>query len=241
MGVGYSVGPLSKTYFFMDPSEFASEVVDPPPHWPKTDNAVFFSGGGFKLHQPSPAEILTWQGALSKEHGALIGEAVEWDENVAICEDEEMGSSSSVLMSYVAALLDEHGSVAAAGMLLGREDIASAILRLGHQALKRPGFKTRFPQLLLGAEFWLPYRRDVTFAAPDWRGNMRRYGSIFALSAELDTVRAFIRDANPPATEWTLERDFPPTVFAKAWQVSEALMRLAVIGCEQHLPMWASG
>ncbi|WP_218279127.1 hypothetical protein, partial [Pseudomonas sp. FW300-N1A5] len=43
---------------------------------------------------------------------------------------------------------------------------------------ERRGFGERFPQLLLGASFWLPFSRNLMIEEPDWDGAVQRYGSV---------------------------------------------------------------
>jgi hypothetical protein len=55
-------------------------------------------------------------------------------------------------------------------------------------ASQKPGFATRFPQLLHGAEMWLPADFDFTFSAADPAGNTMMFGSSHALLRELGAI-----------------------------------------------------
>jgi hypothetical protein len=73
------------------------------------------------------------------------------------------------------------------------------------------GSAARFPQLLIGVRYWLPFRRSVIIAATTWRGESARFGSVQALAAELDQMGSLIAEigssaAIPPAEAATPAR-----------------------------------
>ena len=104
------------------------------------------------------------------------------------------------------------------------------------------GFRGRFPQLLLGPMYWLPFQRDMIVEEPDWRGAFNRYGSSFRLADELRDITTFIAGADPRATQWTVEKmEEPDKTLWAAWQAGDAIARVCAAANAHHLPLWTTG
>jgi hypothetical protein len=101
------------------------------------------------------------------------------------------------------------------------------------------GFTGRFPQLLLGARYWLPFRRNLILEEPNWRGNLERFGSIARLVDEIVHIRHFIKAADPkaPSTPESEDQD----VLVAAWKAAEIMHRLGTLAILKHLPFWTTG
>jgi hypothetical protein len=105
---------------------------------------------------------------------------------------------------------------------------------------ERRAFGGRFPQLLLGARFWLPFSRNLMIEEPDWEGAVERYGSVPRLLDEITAIRAGIATADP-SVEQSAESEALEYSLAAAWQTSATVLRIATIAVEKHLPLWTTG
>jgi hypothetical protein len=75
---------------------------------------------------------------------------------------------------------------------------------------------------------------------PNWEGKPDRYGSVFHLVDEINTVRAAIADVKPSFVHASAEERSHKAIFG-AWQSSNIIMRLAKIAAAKHLPLWKTG
>jgi len=105
---------------------------------------------------------------------------------------------------------------------------------------ERRGFGGHFPQLLLGARFWLPFSRNTIIEEPDWDGIQQRFGSVSCLLDEIIAVRTAIAEADP-SVKSASKIDIPEYSLAAAWHTSATVLRLATIASSKHLPLWTTG
>jgi hypothetical protein len=163
-------------------------------------------------------------------------------EDDGFCRGEDVYSRGAVMLGHVAFTVARLGEDEAAPRLKGRVDVSREDIQRGSAASERPECTTGFGQLLGDVDYWLPFRRDVVLADDDWAGRPRRFGSSFALAAQLDHLRDFMRSVDPGVTARSdLEDEEAPTVLAKAWQCGTAMARLATAATERRLPMWWCG
>ena len=166
---------------------------------------------------------------------------MSWDETSAYSQDIEIGVGADVLLRYVAARIVEAGPSALRDLVGAVKPERSEI----HRALENAilwGFRGRFPQLLLGPMYWLPFQRNMIVEEPDWRGAFNRYGSSFRLADELRDITTFIAGADPRATQWTVEKmEEPDKTLWAAWQAGDAIARVCAAANAHHLPLWTTG
>jgi hypothetical protein len=105
----------------------------------------------------------------------------------------------------------------------------------------RRGFGGRFPQLLLGADTWLPIQRNLMLEEPDWDGKVARYGSAFRLVDEITAVRDALTEADPSVVESTEDDGASERVLIAAWQTASTILRLAALATAKHLPLTTTG
>jgi hypothetical protein len=143
------------------------------------------------------------------------------------------------MFHYVAAVFDQRGK-SELKKLIDVEKPPPQELDAAFTEAARRGFGGCFPHLLLGANLWLPFKRQLMLEEPNWDGNVHRYGSVLHLVDEVTTVRTAISDAQPsvihsPAAA-TSDR-----VMVAAWQTSNTILRLATIAAAKQLPLWTTG
>jgi hypothetical protein len=162
---------------------------------------------------------------------------LSWDEDSRVLASEDVVPTWNGLLYSLAAILDEKGEVDAKTALRNQTDISlEESAALLHRVAKR-GFRSRFPQLLLGPNCWLPFRANLILEEPDWANYQTRFGSVYRLNEEIEGVRAFIRDADPNATTWLASVGKGDTIFAKAWNTSDTIARLAALAIAHRAPL----
>ena len=149
-----------------------------------------------------------------------------------------------MLLRYVAAVLDQHGPVAAAGMLVNMTEpnLAEpgdlAQVNTAFAETDRRGFSGRFPHLLLDAHYWFPFQRSMMIEETNWEGKIERYGSSIRLLEELKAVKSFITGALPAVgTIPAADQD----VLSAAWETSEAVLRPCMSAIDKRVPLWTPG
>ncbi len=245
MGVGYSASPLRRIGY-LDTSAPGRPAV--PGESAIADllsgmsgARVIVSDGPMRFRSPSKADILAWRDRIAARYRDQLGEDLTWDEDSGFEQSEDAATSADMLLRYVAAMFDQRGPVAAHA-LAGMAKPSQAELDLVFAEAARRGFAGRFPQLLLGTRYWLPFQRNLIIEEPNWLGDVERYGSARRLADELKEVRAFVADAVPNVTAWTAMRPTPQNdVLAAAWQASDTIARLCNSAVTQHLPLWTTG
>jgi hypothetical protein len=242
MGVGYAASPLHRISY-LEPIEGAQ--AQPPPSdtvmAALLETGVVWDGRPTEFRSPSITDIIRWRNRLAEKYQSQPGEELLWDEASASEKSEDPATSADMFPRYTAAVLDQHGSVEVRS-LVGMTRPPGSVLNAAFSEAERKGFTGGFPQLLLGAKYWFPFRRHLIIEEPNWRGNVERYGSLFQLSDELDEIRTFIADVNPSATVWTADKIAPRhDILAAAWQASDTVSRLCAIAVAQRLPLWTTG
>jgi hypothetical protein len=245
MGTGYAVSPLhlTNTWIIPGPGRVVLPGEDPlmDLFMVGTFNHATVYTGPMRSRSPSKPAILAWRDRIAQKYRGQLGEDLAWDEDTGFAQSEDVGISDDVLLHYVAAVLDQHGETAAHG-LIGTTKPPHAEMNPIFAEASRRSFGGRFPQLLLGAEYWFPFKRHMIIEEPDWDGLPARYGSLPRLMEELDEVRRFIAKTSPASTtgspgQFTGQEN----VLTTAWQVSDVITRLGAIATARRLPLWTAG
>ena len=242
MGVGYQVSPLHRLIRLDTAALHRRPVV-------RGESAVFdalgdatrveVADGPLPVRSPTPETILAWRQRLaSKYRDQLDGELV-WDEGSTYENSEDVATSGDVMLRFAAAALDQRGQAGLRTMIYQRR-LTSDEREAAFTEAERRGFGGRFPQLLLGARYWLPFSQNLMIEEPDWDGMVERYGSVPRLVDELAAIRAGIAGADP-SVEQSTEQDGVEYSLAGAWQTSVTILRLATTAQEKHLPLWTTG
>ena len=245
MGVGYSASPLHCISYFDTSARTRPAVPGENPLWD-----AFARGTGTypKIYEgpprylsPSKADILTWRDRIASKYHDQLGEDLTWGEDSGFEQSQDNGTTSDMLLRYVAAVFDQRGP-GAASILVGLTKPSYPELDRAFAEAERRGFGGQFPQLLLGARYWLPFERGLMIEEPNWLGDVERYGSAPRLMDELMAVRAFISSADPGATVATAKgQTILDNTLAAAWQASDTVARLCAAAVAQHLPLWTTG
>ena len=192
-----------------------------------------------RLYSPTVVEILTWRQGLTTKYRGQLEENLTWDEDTTFEVSEDVATSGDVMFHYVAAILDQRGTSELSKLVDIKEPPRRDYDAVFAEADRR-GFSGRFPQLLLGANLWLPFKRHLMIEEPNWEGKLDRYGSVFQLVDEITTVRAAIADVQPSFVPASTNETSDKAIFG-AWQTSNTILRLAKIAAAKHLPLWTTG
>ena len=248
MGVGYQASPLCR----ISDLEMPGDTPGRQPAAPGEDAASDAPGGqpgvsGIIRDAPMSsrssvkADILEWRDHIARKYRVQLGEDLSWDEDSDFKQSGDAGVGGDLLLRYVAAVTDQRGPDAALA-LVGARGIPDAEMDAVLGEANRRGFAGRYPQLLLDAQYWLPFKRHLIIEEPDWLGTVARFGSAPRLADELAEVRASIAAADPKAAAWPADSAAPSDdVLANAWQASEVVARLCDAAVAQHLPLWITG
>lgn len=242
MGVGYSVSPLHRIIHFdvspittRPPVKGSDSPIDQVAELVGTNVGV----GTPRLYSSTVEEILTWRRGLATKYRDQLEENLTWDEGTTFEVSADVATSSDVTFHYLAAILDQRGTSELSKLI----DIAEPP-RHEYEAVfaeaDRRGFGGRFPQLLLGANMWFPFKRHLMIEEPNWEGKLDRYGSVFHLVDEVTTVRAAIADTLPSVAHASAA-DTSDKIIVGAWQTSNTILRLATIAAAKHLPLSTTG
>lgn len=242
MGVGYSVSPLHR----ISRLDMSSMTLRPPAKGSDSpiDQIAEKMGanvglGTPRLYSSTVEEILRWRQGLVTKYRDQLEENLTWDEETTFEVSEDVATSSDVMFHYIAAILDQRGTSALSELIDITEPPRHNYDAVFSEADRR-GFGGRFPQLLLGANLWLPFKRHLMIEEPNWEGKLDRYGSVFRLVDEITTVRAAIAEVQPSFVHASAEETSDKAIFG-AWQTSNTTLRLAKIAASKHLPLWTTG
>ena len=166
-------------------------------------------------------------------------ENLTWDETSTFEVSEDVATGGDVMFHYIAAVLDQRGKSGLSKMLDVGKPPPQELSAIFAEADRR-SFGGRFPQLLLGANLWLPFKKHLMIEEPDWNGHLERYGSIFHLVDEVAIVRGAIADAQPAVVHTSTVETSDKAIVA-AWQTSKTILRLAAMAAAKHLPLWTTG
>ena len=253
MGVGYQASPLCRISDLEIPGDVPKDTPgpgqpvasgedpasDPPSGQPGFSGIIRDAPMGSR--SSVKADILEWRDHLARKYRVQLGEDLSWDEDSDFKQSADAGVSGDLLLRYVAAVLDQRGPDAARA-LVGVREIPDAEMDAVLGEANQRGFAGRYPQLLLDAQYWLPFKRHLIIEEPDWLGTVTRFGSAPRLADELAEVRASIAAADPKAAAWPVDAP-PPSddLLANVWQASEIVARLCDAAIAQHLPLWITG
>ncbi len=242
MGVGYSVSPLHRIAYFdtsamttRSPVKGSDSIIESV-----AENLSANVGEGtVRLRSPTMEDIVAWRERLAIKYHDQLEEELTWDEGSTFEVSEDVGTGGDVMFHYVAAVLDQRGKSELSRLLHVRRPPQKELNAAFAEASRR-SFGGSFPQLLLGASVWLPFKRHLMIEEPNWDGHLDRYGSVFRLVDEVTTVRAAIADAQPPVIKSSVVVASDHVIPA-AWQTSNTILRLATIAAAKHLPFWTTG
>jgi hypothetical protein len=177
---------------------------------------------------------------LRNRYRDQLDEDLTWNERSTYAASENVPTSGDVLFRYAAAVLDQRGQ---AGLidLIDQARPPWDQREAAFTEADRRGFGGRFPQLLLGANTWLPFQRNLMLEEPNWNGKMARYGSASRLVDEMTAIRDAIAEADPSVVESTEDDAASEKVLAAAWQTSSPILRLATLATAKHLPLTTTG
>ena len=242
MGVGYEVSPLHRISYSepipgaepKKPPDFITEAL--------RNMGGVWDGRPTRFVSPSVASILEWRERLNEKYRQPLGEDLNWDEESPFERGEDLATGADMLLHYVAAVLDQRGSKEARSLVGIKTRPPNSDLDTIFDEAERRGASGRFPHLLLGARYWLPFKRNLIIEEPSWTGNVERYGSLAHLSEEVKQVRNFIADADPDAViRGSSDERLDYDVLAAAWQASDSVSRLCAVALDRHLPLWTTG
>jgi hypothetical protein len=241
MGVGYCVSALHR----ITRLDTSAVTTRPPVKGSNStlDSFAELTGanvgeGTVRLHSPTMQDILAWRERLATKYRNQLEQDLTWDEGTAFDVSEDVATSGDVMFQYVAAVLDQRGN-SGLSKLINVGKPAPQKLNMAFAEASRRGFGGGFPHLLLGANVWLPFKRQLIIEEPNWDGNLDRYGSVFHLVEEVTTVRAAIAVAQPSVVRSSAAKN-PDQVIFGAWQTSNTILRLATVAAAKHLPLWTT-
>jgi hypothetical protein len=242
MGVGYAVSPLHRITH-IDTSSMASRPPISGSDSPVDRIAEAMGSnvgvGTPRFYSPTVEDILSWRRDIASKYRDQLEEKLIWDEEATFEVSEDVATSSDVMFHYVAAILDQRGASELENLVDITEPPRHEYGAVFAEADRR-GFGGRFPQLLLGANVWLPFKRHLMIEEPNWEGKVERYGSVFHLVQEIITVRAAIADVQPSLAHISAHEESNKPIIG-AWQTSSTILRLAKIAAAKHLPLWTTG
>jgi hypothetical protein len=191
------------------------------------------------VRTPGKSDVIRWREALSRKYRSQLGEPLVWDEDSAINRSEDLRSKDLSMLTLAAACVDLFGEHEAGRKLAGRTDVPlPEDIDLSDKARAR-GYLSKFPQLLLGVECWLPFRRDMIIEEPDVMGYKSWFGSLYSLQQQVELLRTFIRTAEPLAAN-PGQPASSQTVLRSAWQCSVTMQRLTIQAITHRVPMTLS-
>lgn len=242
MGIGYSVSPLHRitrldmsTVTSRPPVKGSDPLIEKMAGWMGANVGV----GTPRLYSSTVEEILTWREGLAAKYRDQLQENLAWDEASKFEVSEDVATSSDVMFHYIAAILDQRGISELRKLIDITEPPRNEYEAVFAEADRR-GFGGRFPQLLLGANLWLPFKKYLMIEEPNWEGKPDRYGSVFWVVDEILTVRAAIAEVQPSFVHASSDEMSDRAMF-RAWRSSESVLRLAKIATAKHLPLWTTG
>ncbi|RBP08638.1 hypothetical protein DFR50_12424 [Roseiarcus fermentans] len=239
LGVGYQASALHLiSYLVVDAK--APYTTEPPPGWklPPIPGARYMTEPA-RFRSPATEDIIAWRDKLATKYAPQLGELLSWDEPRDFYKSEDAAVSGDLLLRYVAAVAQQGADELA--KLVGRQKPAQEELRRALDGAIQRGFTGRFPQILLGAQIWLPFQRNLIIEEPDWQGKTNRFGSAYRLEDEVRELRAAIKKADPQSVQWTSEREVPEQILGAAWQASGTIARICAVATAQHSPLWTTG
>jgi hypothetical protein len=237
LGVGYAASALHRILYLVA-DESAAAPAEPSPELAQMFPGVKW-GGPAKFEAMPIADILAWRERLAEKYWTQLGEILTWDEESDLEAADDTSTSADVQLHYVAALVDERGPEILADVI-GAPKPSHKEFERAFAAVERRGFTSRFPQLLLGAMHWLPFERNLIIEEPDWRGNVRRFGSSERLMEEIIDLRDLILETALRVADWNPDQQ-PSDLLGAAWQASETVARIGAIAVTRRLPLWSTG
>ena len=243
MALGYTAGPLHKIGTIDRPAGAISLEGVPPFFQALIKSPSNNSISEIRLNRSKPTDVLSWLHDINNKYRDRLTENIFWNENSTFMRSEDVSVRLDLLLRYTAAVFDYESEEQAARLLLVTgipdDSIVEDTLEKSYQ---RKNFY-RFPQVLSGIDYWLPFKSDLIIDEPNWRGTLVRVGSVYGLFDELHTIQQFISRADPsvaamPASVPQQQVRHP---LQAAWLVSRLMSRIATAAISQRLPLYESG
>jgi hypothetical protein len=241
MSIGVIVSPFSRVRYFDTRTLAGSTKIDVPGQPTITITEYSAAEMDKHLYSPSKQQILKWRDGIARKYRSQLKELLSWDEDSAFETSEDFLSRESLAFSHTAASIDLLGEKEAARKLAEQSDPTLAEFRdFGERAAKK-GYLCRFPQILLEAENWLPFQRDMIIEEPNWEGHVTRFGSLFGLRQEIKIIRGFIQTTLPDiaqrADDGVRAKLRTRNILDDAWSNSVQMLRATETACSRRLPM----
>lgn len=199
MGIGYSVSPLhliTRLDISMLTSRPPVEGSDSLIEQMAGRMGASVGVGTPRLYSSPIEDILRWREGLAAKYRDQLQENLAWDEATKFEVSKEVATSSDVMFHYIAAILDQRG-ISELHKLIDITEPSRIEYEAVFAEADRRGFGGQFPQLLLGANLWLPFRKYLMIEEPDWEGKPGRYGSVFCVVDEILAVRSAMAEVQP--------------------------------------------
>jgi hypothetical protein len=241
MSISVIISAFSKTRYLKLPPTLPSEKIDIPGRPAITITELSGTEIDKYLYPPPKQQIEQWRDRLARKYRSQLNELLSWDEGSDFETSADFLPRESVAFSHTAASIDILGEQDAGRKLAAQsEPTLDEFARFSKIATGK-GYLCRFPQILLGVQNWLPFRRDMIIEEPNWEGHVTRFGSLFSLRHEIETVRSFIRSAVPNSALPIEAGAFvePPmrNVLTDAWSNSIQMLRATEAAWTRRLPM----
>jgi hypothetical protein len=204
---------------------FSKPATDPANPWPEVDS---------KQAAPSALAIVTWRTALSEKYQSQLEQPLDWDEASTFQEQVEVDADAQQALFYATAVLSLRGEEAATTHLATLRKLSVEALERSTVDVEKLGYHCQFPQLLLRADYWLPFSRDLIIEEPDWNGRPCRFGSLVALRRELDQVELFLQRGRQASKSSS-------AILDNAVFCLRTLSALSTIAWAKKLPLWRLG
>jgi hypothetical protein len=182
MGVGYQVSPIHRL-IRMNTAGLKVRPASPgeSPLFDAirdaTGSPAQVSDEPLRTRSPDVRSILAWRRRIGIKYRDQLGENLDWSERSTYEDSEDVATSGDVILHFAATVLDQSGQAGLTNMIPRRRPTSDE-MEAAFAAAERRGFGGHFPQLLLGASFWLPFSRNMMIEEPDWDGVQQRFGSV---------------------------------------------------------------
>lgn len=188
----------------------------------------------------SPQQVTQWWEATEAAYSMQLNQRVRWDEASDYIAFRYLYSEQHLNLRYVAAYLDRFGEATlATGFAARVRDYRGFDEELDAWSKYR-GFGSRFPQITIDADTWLPFAANLVLSVPDWTGTTAEFGSLPRLLDEYEEILRIIAEADPQAATAGIEDRIHENLLAGAYNAARIHRELARIAVDVNLPLWFS-